>query len=329
MKKSTAAYLVLMLALPILGLISLTVGSAALSVPELISGLFAREGYETATTILYAIRLPRTLAALLAGAGLALSGVLLQSVMGNPLASPNTIGINAGAGLAVIVCLSLAPTLTPLVPVTAFLGAMIALAAILLMAKCVGGTSHNTVILAGIACTALFQAGISLFNVLDDDVLVTYNAFSVGSLAGVGLSELILPTILIVGCLAVSFALSERISALTLGNAVASSLGIRVVLLRGICLILAGLSAASAVSFAGLLGFVGLVSPHLARKLFGHDVRRLILTAPPIGALTVCASDLAARTLFAPAELPVGIVMAFIGAPFLFILLIRKEKDHA
>ncbi len=329
MKHKAVPYLVLSTVLMTLCALSLAMGSANLSPTQWLGGLLRREGYETASTILYAIRLPRMIAALCAGAGLSLSGVLLQTIMGNPLASPNTVGVNAGAGLFVILCLSLFPTLTPFLPLAAFLGAMVSLGAVILISRFCGGMARGTVILAGIACTTLFQAGISLFNILDSDVLVTYNSFSVGSLAGVRLGSLILPILINTLCTVTVLCLSGRISALTLGDTVASSLGIRVGRLRILCLLLAGACAAAAVSFAGLLGFVGLVAPHLARKLFGHSIRTLAIAAPLLGAAILCASDLLARTLFAPAELPVGIVMSLVGAPFLLSLLIRKEKYHA
>jgi len=329
MKRTWPIYILLSAALLFTCLLSLAVGSAGLSAPEFFAGLFRREGFEVASTVIYAIRLPRMLAAVVAGVGLSLSGMLLQTVMNNPLASPNTIGVNAGAGLFVIVCLSVAPSLTAMVPFAAFLGAAAAIALILTVARLTGGRGAHTVILAGIACTALFQAAISFFNILDSDVLVAYNAFSVGSLANVRARMLILPALLIGASLILSLCLSGRIGALSLGTAVASSLGIRVTLLRTVCLLVAGLCAAAVVSFAGLLGFVGLVVPHITRKLVGGHIRRGLATAPLVGATLVVLSDLTARTLFAPAEIPVGILMAFVGAPFFLILLLRRGKEGA
>lgn len=325
MKQKTPALFAFIVALPAVCLLSLAVGSAKLPLSEVLSGLFCRAGYETATTILYAIRVPRLLAALLSGVGLSLSGVLLQAVMGNPLASPNTIGVNAGAGLFAVLCLSLAPALAPSLPLAAFVGAFLTVLLILLVARGTGNRSPHTVILAGIACTALFQAVISFFNILDTDVLVAYNAFAVGSFEGVETASLRLPAALIAASLAIAITISGRIAALTLGDAVASSLGIHVSRLRTVCLVLASLCAAAVVSFAGLLGFVGLVVPHITRRLFGNSIRAQLCTAPLVGAVTVALSDLAARTLFMPAEIPVGIVMAFIGAPFFLYLLLRAK----
>lgn len=328
MKRKTPALVTFMIALPLVCLLSLTIGSAKLPLPDLLSGLFCRVGYETEATILYAIRIPRLLAALLAGVGLSLSGVLLQAVMANPLASPNTVGVNAGAGLFAVLSLSLLPGIIPFLSVAAFVGAFLTTLILLLVAKVIGHSASHTVILAGIACTSLFQAVISFCNILDADVLVAYNAFAVGSLEGVKAQSLWLPAFLIAASLAVALSLSWRIEALTLGDAVAASLGIRASRLRTLCLILASLCAAAVVSFAGLLGFVGLVVPHMTRKLFGNGMRFQIVMAPLVGAVTLSLSDLAARTLFMPAEIPVGIVTALIGAPFFLYLLLRTRKEE-
>lgn len=327
MKRITLASLLFVIALPTVCLLSLAVGSADIPLPDLLSGLFWREGFATESTILYAIRLPRLVAALIAGAGLSLSGVLLQAVMGNPLASPNTIGVNAGAGLFTVLFLSFLPHLAAALPLASFLGAFFAALIILAIARATGNGGSHTIILAGIACTTLFQAAISFFHILDDDVLVAYNAFAVGSFEGVTLSVLPLPAILIAVGLFCALALSGRIAALTLGDEIASSLGIRTARLRVLCLVLACLCAASAVSFAGLLGFVGLVVPHITRRLFGNNMRTQLAASPFVGATIVVLSDLVARTLFAPAEIPVGIVMAFVGTPFFLYLLLCRRKE--
>ena len=161
-----AVYIPLLLALLLLALLlSMLIGQASLSPDRFWGGLLAQEGYETESAILLYIRLPRTLGAVIAGAALALAGVLLQHVMGNPLASPNTVGVNAGAGFFTILTLSLFPTATALLPMAAALGAFLTALLILSISGSVGG-GRGTVILAGIACTSLFQAGISFFSLL-------------------------------------------------------------------------------------------------------------------------------------------------------------------
>ncbi len=277
--------------------------------------------------IVLSIRLPRMLAAVIAGAGLSISGILLQCVMANPLASPNTIGVNAGAGLSVIVALSLFSFGSAVTPIIAFIGAFATTWLILALSGAVGG-GKSTVILAGIACTTLFQAGISLFSLLDDEVLSNYTAFSVGSLAGVEVKDLVVPAILIAGCWVAALMFSRQIQALSLGDFVAATVGIRVKWVRTLALLIASMSAAAVISFAGLLGFVGLVVPHIVRKLFGGNLRDNLLHAPMTGGILVMLSDLAGRTLFAPGELSVGVVMALLGAPFFFMILLAEGRGR-
>ncbi len=309
-------------------LLSVALGSTPIPLKAIFGGLFGRDGYETERTILRYVRLPRALAAVIAGVGLSLSGVLLQSVMANPMASPNTVGVNAGAGLFVVLSLTLAPSLGPFLPLTAFLGAALAAGVVLLVAGSAGG-GRTTVILAGIACTSLFQAGISFLSVIDPEVLAGYSAFSIGGFAGVTVGALAVPGALIAACLAASLLLSRRITLLTLGDGMAAALGVRVRRLRAVILGLAALSAAAVISFAGLLGFVGLVVPHMARRLTGHSLPVLLVSAPLLGAILLLLGDLGARTLLAPSDIPVGIITSLIGAPFFFVLLLRGRCRHA
>ena len=274
------------------------------------------------------LRLPRTLAGLLAGAGLGVSGVLLQSVTDNKMASPGLIGVNSGAGFAVILALSLPFFPIKLIPLAAFSGAFLATLAIIAIAGRMGMTK-NTVILSGIAFSAILSAGISLLSLIDADVLVSYNAFSVGSLAGAELSELLLPTILIISSLTAAIFAARKINLLSLGAPIASSLGVKVRELRVLCMLLASASAGAAVSVVGLLGFVGLMSPHIARTLVGADARRLIPAAALVGADLVLAADLCGRVIFAPGEMPVGVLMALLGAPFFLGILLKGGHRDA
>ncbi|MBQ8642408.1 MAG: iron ABC transporter permease [Clostridia bacterium] len=306
-------------------LLSLLAGSASFSPDVLWGGLTGQPGYETVHFILYSLRLPRILAAVIAGAGLAVSGVLLQNIMGNPLASPNTIGVNAGAGLTTVICLTLYPSALALLPFAAFTGAFGTSLLILAISRRAGG-GKGTVVLAGVAITTLFQAVISFLSTLDTDVLSLYTAFAIGSLQGVAVRQLLLPGLLVMLCLIASLFLSGRIAALSLGDEVASSLGIRTGQMRTVCLILASMSAAAVISYAGMLGFVGLVVPHMTRKLTGSEIPHQIGISALLGAILVMLSDLAGRVLFAPSEVSVGILMALIGAPFFFILLLHRKE---
>ena len=303
-------------------------GSVFLDFSSFWGAVLGKEGFETQSVIIYTLRLPRICAGLLAGVGLGVSGVLLQSVTDNKMASPGLIGVNSGAGFAVILALSLPMIPVALIPMISFAGAFLATLAIIAIAGRMGMTK-NTVVLSGIAFGAILSAGISLLSLLDTDVLVSYNAFSVGSLAGVGKDELLLPAILIILAFVAAICAASKINLLALGAPIASSLGVNVKGLRIFCMLLASALAGAAVSVVGLLGFVGLMSPHIARALVGSDARRLIPCTALVGADLVLAADLCGRVLFAPGEMPVGVLMALLGAPFFLAILLKGGKRDA
>lgn len=314
-------YLILLPLLMLTMAAGLCFGSAPLSLSELASGA------GTARVILLGVRLPRVLAGLLAGIGLSAAGVLLQTVTANDLASPNIIGINSGAGLAVIALLTFVPKAGGWLPVGAFCGAFGA-ALVILAAGSRLGSSRSGILLIGIAITTLFNAAISFLSLLDEGILAQYNHFTVGSLRGLHMQELLVPGVIIFLGFCGALALSGRLSVLSLGDAAASALGVRVKALRLGALGCAAACAAAVVSFTGLLGFVGLVVPHIGRALAGERPGRLLPVSALVGGILVILADLLGRTLFAPSELPVGILMSLVGAPYFLILLIRR-KHHA
>jgi len=301
-------------------------GSAPLSLRQLAAAVL-NAGEGKVSLILWQIRLPRVLAGMLAGVGLSTAGVLLQSVTANDLASPNIIGINSGAGVAVILMLTVFPAAGKLLPVGAFVGAFGA-ALVILLASSRIGSARTGVLLIGIAITTLLNAAISFLSLLDEGVLAQYNHFTVGSLKGVRPDDLILPAIIIFGAFAAAMVMANRLGVLCMGDAAAAALGIPVKRLRVLTLGCAAACAAAVVSFAGLLGFVGLVVPHIAKKLVGQQPARMLPTAALTGAVVVILADLLGRTLFAPSELPVGIFMSLIGAPY-FLMLLCRRKHHA
>ena len=284
-------------------------------------------GEETARIILLQLRLPRVASGVLAGIGLSTAGVLLQTVTGNDLAGPNIIGVNSGAGLAVIVLLTFLPGAGKLLPLGAFLGAFAAALLILLAAGRMGA-SRTSIVLIGIAVTTIFNAAISFLSLLDEGILAQYNHFTVGSLKGVRMEDLILPAALILAAFLGSLAIGHSLSTLCLGDAAAAALGVRVKALRITALALAAASAAAVVSFAGLLGFVGLMVPHISRALVGPRPRKLLIASALVGGVLVVLADLLGRTLAAPSELPVGILLSLVGGPYFLILLVRRKR-HA
>ena len=313
---------VILIFLPLLAvtvLLGLCFGSVSLS--RLLAG------EETARLILWQLRLPRVAAGVLAGLGLSTSGGLLQTVTANDLAGPNIIGVNSGAGLAVIGLLTFAPGAGKLLPLAAFLGAF---AAALLIAAVAGrmGASRSGIVLIGIAVTTVFNAAISFLSLLDEGVLAQYNHFTVGSLKGVRLEELLLPSVLIFAAFLGSLAIGHSLGTLCLGDAAAAALGVRVKALRLTALALAAACAAAVVSFAGLLGFVGLMVPHISRALVGPRPRKLLIASALVGGVLVVLADLLGRVLAAPSELPVGILLSLVGGPYFLILLVRRKR-HA
>lgn len=302
----------------------LMLGASSVSLPELAVWLAGGEIADTARNILENVRVPRVLAALLSGAALACSGALIQACLDNPLASPNVIGVNSGAGLFVLLAASLAPGALWLTPLAAFAGALAT--ALIIFALSLGpGTSRLTVVLAGIAITTVFGAGMNTILIVDPDAYIGSSTFLVGGLSGVLMRDLTWPAAYIALGVAAALAGAAKLNILSLGDETAHGLGLNVRVVRLGMLAVAAVLAGAAVSFAGLLGFVGLVVPHLVRFFVGHDNRWVVPASALVGAAFVTGCDLLARVLFAPYELPVGILMAFIGGPF-FIYLILKNK---
>lgn len=314
----TCALLVLATAL------GLMLGASSVSLPELVAWATGGDVTDAARSILENVRTPRVLAALIAGAALATSGALIQASLDNPLASPNVIGVNSGAGLFVLLAASLVPGALWLTPLAAFAGALVT--ALIIFALSLGaGASRLTVVLAGIAITTVFGAGMNTILIVDPDAYVGSSTFLVGGLSGVLMRDLAWPAVYIALGLAAAFAGAAKLNVLALGDEAAHGLGLNVRRLRLAMLAVAAVLAGAAVSFAGLLGFVGLVVPHLVRFFVGHDNRWMVPVSALAGAAFVVGCDLLARVLFAPYELPVGILMAFIGGPF-FIYLILKNR---
>ena len=279
------------------------VGSSSVSLGDLVAWATGGDVSASAKSILVNVRLPRVLAALLAGGALAVAGAIIQAVLDNPLASPNIIGINSGAGLFVLIAASVFPSALWLPPLAAFAGAL-ATALIIFGISLGASTSRLTVVLAGIAITSVFL---------------------VGGLAGVLMDDLWWPAVYIVAGLAAALLAAGKLNIMALGDDTAHALGMNVGACRLAMLGLAAVLAGAAVSFAGLLGFVGLIIPHLVRFFVGHDNRIVLPLSAVSGAAFVVVCDLLARVLFAPYEVPVGILMAFLGGPF-FIYLILKNR---
>lgn len=332
---------VLALLVGALVLVSLTTGSSALTAGDLLEALLGR-GTDQTRAILFRVRLPRTAAAAVVGAALALSGCVMQCVLRNPLASASTLGVSQGAAFgaaAAIIGLdagvqnaanaSAAVTISSPAAVTvcAFLGGMATTVFVLALSR-LRGAAPSSMILAGVALSSLFTGGTTLLQYFADDVqIATVVYWTFGDLGRPGWSEIGL----IAACTAAAllFFLWNRwnYNALSGGGDTARSLGVNVGVLTCASMALCTLIAAVSVAFVGVVSFVGLVAPHMLRRFTGADHRFLIPASALGGAALLLLGDLAARELLSPAVLPIGAITSFLGAPmFLYLLFRRRDR---
>ena len=306
---------------------SLCLGNIHFSPLQLIS-LFRGQGDSVSRSILLYARLPRTIAAISAGAALAVSGAVLQNVLANRLASPGIIGVNAGAGLGVTLCCAAGAMSGLAISCGAFGGSLITVLIIFLFSRRTGA-SKTTVILGGVALNSILNAVCESVTVLDTDVAMLSIDFRVGGFSAVSYTRLLPAALLILLALAVLFTLCNELDVVTLGDETAQGIGLAVGKYRMVFLVLAALLAGAAVSFSGLLGFVGLIVPHFIRRFTGNESGRLLPVCAVAGAGFVTLCDMAARLLFAPYELPVGILMSVVGGPVFLYMLVRHKGGHA
>lgn len=311
------------------GALSLLLGASSLTLGQLWDILRTGDRVSPGGRIFFYARLPRTVACLAAGAGLAVAGAILQAVLANPLAAPNIIGVNAGAALGVTLCSAVAVSGWAL-SISAFAGALIAVSLVVLLGK-LTGASRLTVVLAGVAVNALFNAISDTLRTFFPDTVMSAVNFRVGGFSSI-VGQRLWPAVGIIAAgLLLAFALSNELDVLSMGETTAHGLGLPVKRYRGLLLCVAALLAGASVSFCGLLGFVGLIVPHLARQMVGTDSRWLIPMSALCGGGLVALCDVAARVVFAPYEVPAGIFLSFIGVPFFLVLLIRQRggRTHA
>lgn len=308
----------------ILLLLSLLVGSSDIDLWKAISEIFGGELSADGSILLY-VRLPRALAAILAGAALSVSGVIIQAVLNNPMASPSIIGVNAGAGFGVSLVAAFLPAAVTLIPLAAFVGAALTGLLIYLIAAKTGA-SRMTITLTGIAVSSLLTALMSGVKAIFPDTAYNLSSFSVGGFSGVNPRTLIFPGVGILICLVLASVFSRKADVLALGEDTARSLGMNVTRARLLFLILAGALAGLAVSFAGLIGFVGLVVPHITRRFSENRHTILIPSSALLGANLVLACDTLSRVIFAPYELPTGILLSLVGAPFFIVLILSSRR---
>lgn len=321
----------------IISLYSISTGSMNLSIGEVINGL-AHSG-DINEVVIWNIRLPRIIGAIIAGISLAVAGVVMQCILRNPLASPFTMGISHGAvfgaAFAIIVLGAgeLHRTGTPLtlnnpysVTIFAFIGALIGVFIILLLAK-LRGLTPEAMILAGVAMSSLFGAGTMLLQYFAEDVKVASIVFwTFGDIGRAGWTDIKIMLFITIPALIYFIYKRWDYNALESGGETAKSLGVNTERTRLVGMIIAALITSVCVAFLGIIGFVGLVVPHIMRMIIGGDYRYLIPISAIFGGLLLLVADTVARTIILPVTLPVGVLTSFIGAPMFIYILVKRYK---
>ncbi|WP_342361444.1 iron ABC transporter permease [Terrarubrum flagellatum] len=321
-----------------------SLGSGALAIAprrviEVISGALSGDAAIASSRdalVILNIRLPRLLLGALVGAGLAVAGTLMQGLFRNPLADPGLVGVSAGAALAAGVTIVfgdryLAPVIGAppfaLLPVGAFVGALIATMTLYAIATREGRTSIATMLLAGIAIGALAASCMGLLAYVSDDrQLRDLTFWTLGSLGGATWAKVAGVAPIVIGALCATPFLARGLNALLLGEAEAFHLGIAVQTVKRATIIVTALAVGASVAATGIVSFVGIVTPHALRLVIGPDHRALLPLSAILGAALIIVADSLARTIVAPAELPIGILTAIIGAPFFLWMLLRRDR---
>ncbi|AYE34955.1 FecCD family ABC transporter permease [Clostridium septicum] len=322
--KVTSVILLLSCILCVLALISMSIGSARYSLSELINNLLSEEN-NPVKIIIYNLRLPRIISAILIGAALSVSGALLQAVMRNPLADPGTIGVSAGAGAAATTILLIFPHMTTAVPVFAFGGAALACGLIYLLAWR-GGIDPVRIILSGVAINSVLGGYNGFLQMMYSDNLQGVLGFLNGSLAGSSWNNVRTLLIYVTIGLLLAIVCIKSANALQLGDEMAKNLGINVNVSRIVLSAISAFLAASTVSAVGMIGFVGLVVPHIARIIVGSDYKIMVPTSMLLGAVILLLADTVGRSIVPGMDIPVGTIMSMIGGPFFLYMLRKKGK---
>lgn len=301
-----------------------TVGSVNLSFGEIISAII-NDDNKMVTTIVYKMRLPRNILAVLVGANLAVSGVLLQSVMKNPLADPGITGVSTGASVAAIIILLVAPQFTNILPIAAFIGGAIACMLVFLMAY-KNGLKPGRIVLAGVAINTILGGVISYLSTMYSDRIQSAMLWLNGSLATKTWADVEMLFIYSIVGLIVSLLLIRSANVLQLGDDAATNLGFNVNLTRLLISVVAVFLAATSTAVVGVISFVGLIVPHISRMIMGSDHKFTIPFSIILGSMVLLVADTLGRTIGGAIEIPVGVIMSIVGGPF-FLYLLRKRGN--
>ncbi len=319
-KKETVLTVVILLLILLLTMfLSLFLGSVFISPTDLWQ-----------SNILWQIRLPRVILAAFIGLLLSISGVILQGVLRNPLADPYILGISAGAGVGAAVSIALGAQFVVFgmssVPASAFIFSLISVFVVYKLSQVAGKASPETLILAGVALSSFCAALLSLLIIVSGNLQTIY-FWLLGSLAAANWGNVLTVIPYAVVGVAAAYFFSKELNALLLGEEMAMTLGVNVEYVKLLLIVFASLMTAAAVSVSGLIGFVGLIIPHWIRLLIGPNHRLLIPVSALSGMILMVAADALARTIMAPIEIPIGVIMALVGAPFFLYLLRRRRVE--
>jgi iron complex transport system permease protein len=317
------------LCLLLVAAISMLLGTADVSFQKmmaLVSGSLGAD--DPARLILLRIRLPRIILGAVVGFSLSLGGVIFQALLRNPLADPFILGISSGAALGAVLGIFLGFTFHLGVPFMSFAGALLTLYLVIVLGARKMGMESSTLLLTGVILNAFFTAVIMFFvSTTADSRLQSMLYWLYGDLSQSRYGPLLVLVPFLLMASVILYGFAKDLNLITAGEETAFQLGAEVERTKKLCLILVSLVIGLVVSFSGLIGFVGLIVPHLARMAFGSDHRLLIPVASLGGAIFLIAADTLARTLISPSELPVGVITAFLGAPF-FIYLLKKKGSQ-
>lgn len=323
--RATLSFVIMALLLIALFFAAVNIGSLKVTFPELLKGLFVEYNDDVAT--IYDLRFPRIIISMLAGAAIAVSGVLFQAVLKNPLADPGIIGISSGASFFAVIITAFLPTMFFFTPIFAFLGGVFAFALVYGLSW-KGGLSPLRIILVGVAVSAMFTGLSSGLNSMSGGNLSGVAAIVNGNITMKTWDDVrtLVPYVIIGLVLAVCFC--GTCNLLALEDKAARSLGVNVNQMRIIISLIAVLLASISTAVAGAISFLGLIVPHIGRILVGSDHKALVPFSMLLGAFTFLLADTIGRTIAAPNEISASIIMSVVGGPF-FIILLRRSKKYA
>lgn len=327
----TIAYLALLAVLAILLVANICMGSVSITLPEVLGIIFGKNGSDVNMLVIWDIRMPRALSALLLGGALAEAGYLMQTFFANPIAGPYVLGISSGAKLVVALVMIFAlgygiSISSGLMIMAAFVGSMLVMGFILILSKSIKRMSILIIagVMVGYICTAITDFLVTFAN---DANIVNLHNWSMGSFSGIGWSEVSVMFVVIVLAVIVTFLLSKPLFGYQMGESYAKSMGVNVDVLRVLLILISSFLSACVTAFAGPVSFVGIAMPHIARKIYGTGKPIILIPAVFMtGSIFCLFCDLIARLMFAPTELSISSVTAIFGAPIVIAILLGRSR---